>query len=261
MKFVLTAGFDKSIAVIALAELLRRQGHRIHSVVVVSPFSLRRLRALIRQRGVGGVRKAWQRMLGRQKEGTASDPVLDILQLQDLSERSIRSWTNLHDAGYLTTKDVNSRAVSRWIKDADPDYVIYGGGGILRREFLQSAKRGVLNAHSGPLPEIRGMNACEWSLLLGVKPAVTIHFIDEGIDTGATIMKREVDVVEGDSIDTLRSKCVAYGVETLVDVFAGSKLDEFSLPDQPADPSPGRQCFVLAPVLRELLEHRLAAKK
>jgi len=260
MKFVLTAGFDKATAVIALAELLRTQGHHVHSIVVVSPFSIRRLRRLIRQRGVDGVRRAWKRMLGRNKHAMVADPVMDIPAKQDVGERSIRVWTDAHKVGYMTAKDLNSESAVHWISDAAPDFVIYGGGGILRPGFLDAAKRRVLNAHSGPLPEIRGMNACEWSLLLGLRPAVTIHFIDEGIDTGATIMRREVAVVEDDTIETLRAKCVATGVQALADIFAGGNMDAPIQYAQPADPPPGRQCFVLAPVLQELLEHRLASK-
>lgn len=260
MRFVLTAGFDKAAHVIAYAELLRRQGHDIHSILVVSPFTALRLRSFVRQRGVEGVLQAWRRMKGGDSSAHAHDPMSMLLRANEVSERSIRVWTRNHGVGYLTVKDLNSQDSIDWLHDADPDFVIYGGGGILRREFITAAKRRVLNAHSGPLPDVRGMNACEWSLLLGVPPAVTIHYIDEGIDTGACIQRREVEVGLGDTIDSLRGKCVITGVEAIVSLFprSGAALPELS---SRSEDSLSRQCFVLAPVLRELLERKLAERR
>ena len=56
-------------------------------------------------------------------------------------------------------------------------------GAILTAERIQCAKRGVLNAHPGLLPLSRGVVVIPASILSGV----TLHFIDEGIDTGDVI--------------------------------------------------------------------------
>ena len=61
------------------------------------------------------------------------------------------------------------------------------GGGILNEEVIKCASKGVLNAHPGLLPWIRGTNAIIASILNNVAVGVTLHYIDKGIDTGPVI--------------------------------------------------------------------------
>jgi methionyl-tRNA formyltransferase len=100
------------------------------------------------------------------------------------------------------------------------------------------------------------MNACEWSILLGQAPAVTIYYINEDIDTGPALRTLPVMVEPGDGIDRLRDKCVATGVEGLLDVL--SSLNKIE-PKRPENTDKYRQCYVMAPVIREILEAKLAA--
>ena len=133
--------------------------------------------------------------------------------------------------------------------------MIYGGGGgILKLPFINAAEGRILNAHSGPLPEIRGMNACEWSLLLGLPTEMTIHVIDQGIDTGPVLETIPIEVEPGDDVETLRSKCAVLGVEGLLR--AADRIHD--LPESRPQGELGLQCFVLAPALRELLDWKLA---
>ncbi|MCS3663479.1 folate-dependent phosphoribosylglycinamide formyltransferase PurN [Salinibacter ruber] len=150
---------------------------------------------------------------------------------------------------------INDEEAVGTVAAADADWVIYGGGGILSESFIDAADGRILNAHSGPLPEVRGMNACEWSLLLGYEPAVTIHLINHGIDTGGVISEHPVPVRDGDSVEHFRKRAVALGVEALCQTVLDPPEQ---LPEPRRDAATHRQCFVLAPALRELLEKRLA---
>ena len=73
---------------------------------------------------------------------------------------------------------------------------------ILRAEFLALFAKGVINLHPSLLPFNRGQYPNVWSIVEGTPAGATIHYIDEGIDTGDIIAQREV-VVE--PIDTGRS--------------------------------------------------------
>ena len=75
MRVVLTAGFDRAPNTLALCELLRRDGLDVAGVVVVTALSLKRLRALARQRGRGAVTQAARRLLGFGKAAQAESPV------------------------------------------------------------------------------------------------------------------------------------------------------------------------------------------
>ena len=70
---------------------------------------------------------------------------------------------------YILVREINSQKATDFLeKDNKKSTVIYSGGGILKNKFLKLASS-VINAHAGPLPEIRGMNAAEWSALLRLK--------------------------------------------------------------------------------------------
>ena len=255
MRVLLTAGFDRAPNVLALGDLLLRDGHEVGAVLVVNPFSLRRLRSLVRQRGKGALAPAVRQLLGVSQERAADTPLDAFLKQNNIRHQTLRKWCAENRIPHHVVPDLNHPDAIRIATALSPDVIAYGGGGILRGPFIRAAKRGVLNAHSGLMPEIRGMNACEWSLLLDIPPAVTIHFIDEGIDTGAIIETIPIPIETGDTIERLRDKCVVAGVEGLRRAIG--RFEEIR-PSKIESPAAHRQCFVLAPVLKELLERKLA---
>jgi folate-dependent phosphoribosylglycinamide formyltransferase PurN len=253
MRVLLTAGFDRALHVVALAELLTRAGHDVAHVLVVSPFDLRRARGLVRQRGTKALGFAARRIAGFRSRN-APDALDRLLEQQGIAERSLRTWCSKRGVARSTVASLDSNAAIDIVRASRVDGVVYGGGGILRAEFIDACGGRVLNAHAGPLPDVRGMNALEWSLLLGKPPAVTIHVIDCGIDTGPALEQIPVPVHAGDTIDALRARCTVLGVEGLVRNVARLAGP---LPVRASHADAGRQCFVMASVLRELVEHEL----
>lgn len=257
MRVVLTAGFDRALHAIALAELARREGHEIAAVLVVRAMRASRVRQLVRQRGVRSLFDAAKRMVGAAAKGSSDDALERFLVERGVSQRSLAAWCSQHGVPHVAVESLNSPEAAESIRASRCDGVLYGGGGILKQPFLEACRGRVLNAHSGPLPDVRGMNACEWSLLLGATPSVTIHVIDEGIDTGGVLETIAVEVERGDSIASLRGKCVIAGVEGLLRAMPALSGP---LPRRAGGAGASRQCFTLAPVMRELLEARLAAR-
>jgi folate-dependent phosphoribosylglycinamide formyltransferase PurN len=259
MRLVLTAGFGRSYPTLALAELLRRRGDEVAAVIVVSALNPRRARTLLRQRGIGFITTSARRMLGRsapRAEGRHVDPMAAFLKERRILPTTLKAWARQHDVVYRTVRDINDRHALDLIREVAPEAVLYGGGGILHEDFLTAAEGRVLNAHSGPLPEIRGMNACEWSVLLDLDPVVTIHRIDRGIDTGASVLARPVNPEPEDTIDDLRLRCAVEGVLGMLQ--ATSDLPEDWV-ERPGFRPCSRQCFIMAPAVRELTELRLTA--
>ncbi|MEM7235649.1 MAG: formyltransferase family protein, partial [Planctomycetota bacterium] len=212
MKVFLTAGFDRALHVVALAELLRRDGHSVAGVLVVKALQWSRLKQRIAQQGLSSVKKAARRMLPSKQVAREPDAMQQFLEEESITHRSLSAWTSEHNVPQWSVASLNSTEAILKIEEARADLVAYGGGGILKGKFIDAARGLVLNAHSGPLPEIRGMNACEWSLLLGPSVAVTIHGIDRGIDTGPILERIPISVDVRDTIDALRSKCTVAGV-------------------------------------------------
>ena len=61
----------------------------------------------------------------------------------------------------------------------------------------------MLNSHPGLLPEMRGSASVAWSIYHDVPIGCTCHFIEEGIDTGPIVNRREIPVHRGDTYELL----------------------------------------------------------
>jgi folate-dependent phosphoribosylglycinamide formyltransferase PurN len=257
-RIVVTAGYDRALHAVALAELLRRAGHEVAGILVVSAFRVKRLTALLRQRGRSALPLLASKLFGmRRPASAAASPLFDFLRRENITARSLRTWANAYGVPHRVVGSLNDADAVAFLRQAGAQAVFYAGGGILRKPLLDAAAGRIVNAHSGPLPQIRGMNALEWSLLIGEPPTVTIHVIDAGIDTGGAIEKIPIPVEAGDTIESLREKCEVLGVQGLV---RAASLVDRPLPARPPGADAHRQCFVMAPVLRELVERKLASR-
>ena len=100
------------------------------------------------------------------------------------------------------------------------------------------------------------MNALEWSILLGYKPSCSIHFIDEGIDTGNLICIKEIPVAKDDNIETLRDKLIIQGLIEIERLFYGIKNISDLQQEKYKSNIEYRQCYIMAPALRQLVSKK-----
>jgi len=77
---------------------------------------------------------------------------------------------------------------------------------ILKKDFLSLFPHGCLNLHPAFLPYNRGQYPNVWSIVEGTPSGVTLHYIDEGIDTGDIVAQRAVLVEPQDTGETLYRK-------------------------------------------------------
>lgn len=75
--------------------------------------------------------------------------------------------------------------------------ISYGYRHILKKEILDKLPDRAINLHISYLPFNRGADPNFWSFVDNTPKGVTIHYIDEGIDTGDIIVQREVVFAEG----------------------------------------------------------------
>lgn len=81
---------------------------------------------------------------------------------------------------------------------------------VLGPRFLRGAPGPVLNIHPSLLPAFPGLRAQAQALEYGVKVAgCTVHFVDEGVDTGPIILQRAVPVLEDDDVESLSRRILA----------------------------------------------------
>ncbi len=78
---------------------------------------------------------------------------------------------------------------------------------ILSPEFVGRFPRRILNIHPSLLPSFPGLHAQEQAVRYGVRVSgVTVHFVDEGTDTGPVVDQRAVPVLPGDDADALAAR-------------------------------------------------------
>ncbi len=87
-------------------------------------------------------------------------------------------------------------AMRSWLEGEKVDLVVLAGYmRLLSPEFLAGFKQRVINVHPSLLPAFPGIRAIEQALDYGVKVfGVTVHFVDEGVDSGSILLQRAVPV-------------------------------------------------------------------
>jgi methionyl-tRNA formyltransferase len=88
-------------------------------------------------------------------------------------------------------------------------------GYLLKPDFLRSLPKGCINLHPAYLPYNRGTYPNVWSIIDGTPAGVTLHYIDEDIDTGDIIRQTKVPVLSTDTGETLYRKLEAAGLKLL----------------------------------------------
>ncbi|WP_066637170.1 phosphoribosylglycinamide formyltransferase [Desulfolucanica intricata] len=78
---------------------------------------------------------------------------------------------------------------------------------LVSRKMLAAYPNKILNIHPALLPSFPGLHAQRQALEYGVKfSGCTVHFVDEGTDTGPIILQAAVPVLEGDTEDSLAAR-------------------------------------------------------
>ena len=81
---------------------------------------------------------------------------------------------------------------------------------LLSPDFVKQYRNCVMNIHPSLLPAFKGLDAQKQALDYGVKVSVcTVHFADEGMDTGPIILQRTVEVKDDDTEDSLAARILA----------------------------------------------------
>jgi len=108
------------------------------------------------------------------------------------------------------SREERDGAMADWLSARGVTLVVCAGYmHLLRPVFLDRFER-IVNTHSAPLPEFPGAHPIEDVLAAGVpETAATVHYVDEGVDTGAVIVAEPVPVREDDTVESLRARVQA----------------------------------------------------
>jgi phosphoribosylglycinamide formyltransferase 1 len=119
--------------------------------------------------------------------------------------------TGVFAADDFETREARDEALALWLEERSVDLVVCAGYmQLLRKPFFDHFGGRIVNTHSAPLPEFPGPHPIEDVLAAGVaQSAATVHYVDEGIDTGPVIAVEPVPVLDGDTVESLRARVQA----------------------------------------------------
>ena len=128
--------------------------------------------------------------------------------LQGARERGLRA--EFIAPGKFRTKldEEAERAYIGKLQEAGVDLIVLAGFmRILKGDFLRAFQERVVNIHPSLLPAFPGLEAWKQALDYGVKvTGCTVHFVDQGVDSGPIIAQETVPVLEGDTAATLHER-------------------------------------------------------
>jgi formyltetrahydrofolate-dependent phosphoribosylglycinamide formyltransferase len=109
------------------------------------------------------------------------------------------------------SREARDEAMAAWLEQHGVTLVVCAGYmHLLRRPFFDRYGGRIVNTHSAPLPDFPGAHPIEDVLAAGVsESAATVHYVDEGIDTGPVIVAERVPVLPDDTAESLRARVQA----------------------------------------------------
>lgn len=133
-------------------------------------------------------------------------PISYVFSLDDAVSENVSDYDPVFETAekfnvpYKKFKKINDEENVKIIKEIDPDYIfVIGLSQLVKDEIINAARKGVVGFHPAPLPKYRGRAANVWQQLLGVKEsAVSVFFIDDGIDSGDILAQEPYYIGEND---------------------------------------------------------------
>ncbi len=113
----------------------------------------------------------------------------------------------VHHAAFGSREAFEAALVARLQSHAVDLVVLAGFMRVLTPFFVRNYPMRILNIHPALLPSFPGTKAVEQAYRHGAKvTGVTVHFVDEGTDTGPIILQEAVPILEGESLEALEKR-------------------------------------------------------
>lgn len=145
-------------------------------------------------------------------------------------DQGLHEWARRFNIPYLPTPNVNSDQFLKLLLDTTPEILVsMSYDQIFRTRLIDATPYGIINCHTGALPFYRGRNPLNWALVNGENAfGITVHFIDEGIDTGDVVLQQLVPIGPDDTYSDLLHRahdlCASTLLEALIILKEGRVL-------------------------------------
>ena len=130
----------------------------------------------------------------------------DAYALKRAEENKIKA-VFMDPSEYSTREEYDSKIIELPEKEKVDLVVLAGYMFVLSPEFVSRFKNRILNIHPSLLPSFKGAHGIKDAFDYGVKvTGVTVHFADEGLDSGPIILQKALDIDQDESLEGLEEK-------------------------------------------------------
>ena len=135
----------------------------------------------------------------------------------------------------LPSARVRDADLAKWVVAEEVDLILNVHSlYVMHSDVVAAPRIGSFNLHPGPLPQYAGLNAPSWAIYNGERRhAVTVHWMEAGIDTGAVAFESWFDLEEDDTAFTVAARCVKLGVPMIARLVEAAERD--AIPVWPQD--------------------------
>ena len=151
-----------------------------------------------------------------------------IVPRSDTTDFKLKYFAEKYDIDYIHPVKINTpefiQVASSYACDL---FVSMSFNQIFKTNIINVPRLGVINCHAGKLPFYRGRNVLNWALINNEKEfGITVHYIDEGIDTGDIINQRCFEINDNDDYNSLLEvaykECSSILYDTIKEIQAGN---------------------------------------
>jgi len=123
----------------------------------------------------------------------------------DTQDETLKQYCKEHGIDYVKNINVNLAEFIQQLSKYHCDlFVSMSFNQVFRNDIINLPKYKIINCHAGKLPFYRGRNILNWALINDEPEfGITVHYVDEGIDTGDIIMQEVHSIDDTDDYSTL----------------------------------------------------------
>ena len=177
--------------------------------------------------------------------------ILNKLRL--VNDPSIIGYSKKYNIPGYRIKTPNSKKFRKLLAQQNIDVIINQSQNIIKRELIDIPKLGIINRHNALLPKNRGRLTPFWVLYNCEKETgVSIHFVEEGIDSGDIIVQKKFNVDKKDTFNTIVKKNYTIAAKAMIEALDKlEKGDKNYLPNED-----NKATYNSTPSLKEAWEYR-----
>jgi len=141
----------------------------------------------------------------------------------------------IDDKKMIEVYSVNNKSLAKYIEYLKPDLGISFGTGLIKPYIFNIPKWGTINIHRGCIDSYRGLDSDLWALYNKDfdKIDVTLHYIDENLDTGDVLLQKNLSLDKVSYIYSIRYHATVMATEMVIEI-----LNRFSFKDKRVSGNP-----------------------